>query len=117
MIRHVASVSIVLFCLVSTGCVENMETLRKDLKSTDPEVRLKAVERLGDQGSKGSAAVQELVDILRRDSDKNIRKAAAKSLGKIGDRGAIQPLKDVQAATQDAGLQIAIKEALTHFKE
>jgi len=100
-----------------TGCTDSVEMLKKDLSSTDVGTRLRAINSLGDMGSKASSTVPTLIDIVRRDSDMACRRAAARALGRIGERAAIQPLKDVQSAANDGGLQREIKDALAKLKE
>lgn len=62
-------------------------SLKQALYSTDPEVRLKAVEVLARMGSDARAAVPDLVALLD-DPDERIRKAATRTLGRIGPEAA-----------------------------
>jgi hypothetical protein len=61
--------------------------LRQALQSTDPEVRLNAVQVLARMGPDAKDAVPDLVALLD-DPDERIRKAAARTLGRIGPESA-----------------------------
>ena len=60
-----------------------MLTLRKLLKDTDSEVRVKAAEDLGTFGSQAVTAVPDLVERLENDKVSDVRIVAANALGAI----------------------------------
>jgi HEAT repeat protein len=61
--------------------------LIEGLRSSDPDVRLRACEVLGRMGSGAKDAVPGLMPLLD-DPDERIRKAAARTLGRIGPEAA-----------------------------
>jgi HEAT repeat protein len=111
--------------LVSWGCLlgamdawaadtkkDEVPALVKELKNKNPKVRISAAEALGHIGAIRAAdakdAVPVLLDILKKDKDANVRKAAATALGQMDpDReqavpGFIEALKDKSPAVRMA---------------
>ncbi len=66
---------------------EDVPRLIKSLKSTDAKVRISAAEDLGKIGaikaSDAKDALPALIDVLKKDADPNVRKAAATAMGRI----------------------------------
>src|SRR5262245_60263931 len=89
--------------ILSSPCLadkkEDVARLMKELKSKDAKTRIAAAEELGHIGqvkkSLTEPAVRELIDALK-DSDKDVRKAAATALGKVDPNVemAVPPLID-----------------------
>jgi HEAT repeat protein len=83
------------------------ELLIEGLSDADIKVRREAVRGLGK--TRAPQAVGPLLNVLEKDSNNTVRRAAAESLGKIGERAALPPLK---AALQDQYLIVRIGAAL-----
>jgi hypothetical protein len=89
----------------------DFENVLSSLKSEDEEVREDAVCRLS--GTTDERIVLPLIYALR-DPAPNVRKAAARSLGRSESITAIQPLIDA-LVDSDRGVRDAAAEALGHF--
>ncbi len=70
-----------------------LRLLLRQLQNGDEIVRTHAASDLGMMGSNARSAVDELAHALRFDSSKWVRRAAARSLGKIGSRQGIPALQ------------------------
>ena len=66
---------------------DDVKSLIKDLKSNNPKTRASAVEDLGHRGAVRASEVKEaipsILDMLKKDRDANVRKAAATALGQV----------------------------------
>ncbi len=85
----------------SVNCGRNRKTDRStlllrrylvQLKDKQPAVRATAATSIGLLGPKATVAVQPLIVALN-DQDKFVRRAAVKSLAKIGSREAVEPIR------------------------
>ncbi|NLW86547.1 MAG: HEAT repeat domain-containing protein [Planctomycetes bacterium] len=65
----------------------------EDLDASNPSVRRRAAEQLGQMQAREPEAVEALGDALR-DPDRGVRVSAAESLGKIGNLAALEELRD-----------------------
>jgi len=80
----------------------------QQLKSKDEKTRLQAVGKLAEQ--EGASISDALISALA-DSDKEVRKTAAKVLGKFGDPGAVRPLI-AALADRDPDVRESVAESL-----
>jgi HEAT repeat protein len=90
-----------------------VEAYAKQLKSADAKARAEAAERLGTMTFSSSDARDDAVDALGGslgDAEGAVRKAAAKSLRKIGSVEALKTLRDAAAKTGQAGAKEAQDE-------
>ncbi|MDF1666608.1 MAG: HEAT repeat domain-containing protein, partial [Planctomycetota bacterium] len=93
---------------------ENMLRLQEALFDEDPEVRLAAVNALGQLGENAASASGDLVKAAR-DEDNDVSKAAATALNDIGAAGV--PGLIEQLAAQDPRYRQAAATALLNLKE
>lgn len=99
-----------LMACVLAGCEKReVEKEIKNLKSTDYEVREAAVAALV---SIGKPAVDSLIERLK-DENPSVQVAAAKALGKIGDKRAVGPLIDLIKTSFDVDLMFEVAVALS----
>lgn len=86
-----------------------VEPLTAQLRASDPGVRSRAAETLGDLQRNGSSAVPPLIEALK-DSEPAVRAAAARALGKIGPEAtsAVPALRD---AAKDSDVTVAARAA------
>lgn len=71
-----------------------LKLLVEQLHSGDPVVRTHAATDLGMMGRSATSAIDDLARAVRHDQSKWVRRAAVKSLGKIGTNAAQAPLRD-----------------------
>src|ERR1700738_851064 len=73
--------------LIAADTKDEVKGLLKSLKSSTPQARASAAEELGHLGairaSDVKAAVPGLIEVLKKDRDPKVRKAAAHALGRI----------------------------------
>ena len=66
---------------------DDVKLLVKELKSTNPRTRVSALEELGHRGAVRASEVKEavsaIIEVLKKDRDANVRKAAATALGQV----------------------------------
>ena len=67
----------------TTPTVSPLETLLPALGDPDRDVRVSAVESLGELGAAAKEAVPDLVEVMLQDRDWSVRFAAAEALGKM----------------------------------
>ncbi len=82
---------IVLLLLLCVGCSSPIETLRAELRSSHPEQRRRALFAVGHR--RESLVLEEVVQLLHHDPLVYLRKKAAATLGLLGDRRALAPLR------------------------
>jgi HEAT repeat protein len=70
-------------CCIAQAAPPSPQQLIQSLKSSDEQVRLQAIDRLGALGAKGAEAVAPLVELLK-DASPKVRAHAAQALGAIG---------------------------------
>jgi len=78
-------------------------TLLDELKSKDIMRRQKAAEKLGKIRTKN--AIRTLLEVAQRDKEKDVRKAAIKSLQALGDPEAAPILKEISQKDSDRGVR------------
>lgn len=83
--------------------------LIEELTDGRPDRRRLAAERLGVIGARN--ALEALIQRLE-DPDRDVRIAAAEALGRIGDAEAVHPLKRSLVWDPDAGVAVAVGQAL-----
>ncbi len=89
----------------------DVNTLLKDLKDKDEEIRAGAATNLGILGSEAKSAVQQLGELLMRDKSRQVRREAAKALGRIG-KDAKDAVKALTSALADADEQLRLCAAV-----
>jgi len=89
---------------------ERIRRLVHDLKLTNADDRKHAAEVLGSLGPAAGAAVPSLIDALK-DSSANVRSAAARALGEIGNEAAVSALLGL-LEDDDAYVRSAAAKAL-----
>src|SRR5262245_47530391 len=66
---------------------DDVKSLVKELKSANPRTRVSALEELGHRGAVRASEVKEavspIIEVLKKDRDANVRKAAATALGQV----------------------------------
>ena len=82
-------------------------TLRTLLRDRDEEVRDRAARALTTIGTKASAAVPDLMRVLRGDRSAWVRCMAARALGAIGDARAIPALRNAARGDSNVALHLA----------
>ncbi|MCB0346881.1 MAG: HEAT repeat domain-containing protein [Bdellovibrionales bacterium] len=82
-----------------------------NLDNEDTVVRIHAASHLGDMGPAARSAVSPLIRSLS-DSHYWVRRTAAKSLGKIGDPRAVEPLVDRMRRDSDRYVNLTAANAL-----
>ncbi len=94
----IALVLVVAFLLWRALRAPSVDELVDKLEAGQPLVeRMQAMYLLGEKGRKGEAAVDQLITIMRTDPEVYIQDAAAITLGRIGDKRALPPLKERSA--------------------
>ena len=104
-------VLVVSLVLLFSACASKLPRLREQLNDPDPDVKIAAIQALAE--AKDTVSVPTIVGLLQ-DSVPEVRKAAAKGLGKIGDERACQPLADFYDKekiedVQDAGIRALLR--------
>ncbi len=84
------------------------------LSSTDPVVRMREAQRLGNELDRES--LPQLIALLE-DNSSGVRLHAAVSLGRIGDRSALPALLNALNSDQSAAVRIMTAQALGGFRE
>ncbi|MCX6841388.1 MAG: HEAT repeat domain-containing protein, partial [candidate division WOR-3 bacterium] len=103
-------VLVVSLCFLS-ACASKLPKLREQLNDPDPDVKIAAIQALAE--AKDTVSVPSIVGLLQ-DSVPEVRKEAAKGLGKIGDERACQPLADFYDKekiedVQDVGIRALLR--------
>lgn len=88
---------------------DDLESVMKELKSSDPDLRIFVSDILGSSNS--LFAVAPLCDALLKDEEVNVRYQAAVSLGELGFADAADSL--IQALGDEEWVQFSVIEALT----
>lgn len=84
-----------------------VESLLSSLQDDDPAVRFYSVSALEEKG--GIGAVPSLIAVLQEDDDETVRAIAARRLGDIGDKRAIEPLAQaLKDSSEDVRLDAAM---------
>ncbi len=104
-------VLVVSLCLLS-ACASKLPKLREQLNDPDPDVKIAAIQALAE--AKDTVSVLPIVGLLE-DSVPDVRKEAAKGLGKMRDARACQPLADFYNREQIEDVQDAGIRALVHL--
>lgn len=89
-------------------------SLIESLSDISPYARQRAVEdlaRLGASGDLDNRVLSSLVGALS-DSDASVRSAAAKALGKLGDRASVAPLKQRIEVEESILVRASLEQAL-----
>jgi HEAT repeat protein len=93
---------------------DDVKSLIKDLKSNNPKTRASAAEDLGHRGAVRAAEVKEaipsIVEVLKKDRDANVRKAAATALGQV-DPDPSTAVPALTAALRDKAPSVRIAAA------
>ncbi|MBD3350149.1 MAG: hypothetical protein GF364_01530 [Candidatus Lokiarchaeota archaeon] len=76
--------------MVDLSLSENAKNWISDLEEGDTQAKKKALFNLGEMNVK--AAVPQIIDLLKNDDDKVVRNNAARALGKIKDKSALNAL-------------------------
>ncbi|MBN2189864.1 MAG: HEAT repeat domain-containing protein [Candidatus Aureabacteria bacterium] len=92
---------------------DRVDELINDLNSDSSSVRWKAVMFLGQE--KDVRAVDPLIKVIASDQNYGVRVEAIKSLGKIGDKRAIETLKPL-LKSKDESIRRAAAGALTSIQ-
>jgi HEAT repeat protein len=65
----------------------DVKSLVRELKSANPRTRISALEELGHRGAVRASEVKEavspIIEVLKKDRDANVRRAAATALGQV----------------------------------
>jgi HEAT repeat protein len=87
--------------------------------SADSQVRLAALSYLKEAGAGGRDAVDAVVACLKSDRDQGVRRAAAFTLGYLGDRSerVLHALREAAETANDASLSKAARRTLDRLKE
>ncbi len=89
----------------------DVNTLVKDLKDKDEEIRALAATNIGILGAEGKSGVQALSEVLLRDKSRTVRREAARALGRIG-KDAKDAVKALANALADSDEQLRINAAV-----
>lgn len=107
--RHVVAL------LLIAGCsADPLTTLRGDLKSSDAEVRQRALGELGAMGEAAGPAVGDVVPLIR-DSAPAVRQAACRALGDIG-KPAASKVPELETALVDETWSVRLAAAFAILK-
>ncbi|HQZ68277.1 MAG TPA: HEAT repeat domain-containing protein [Planctomycetaceae bacterium] len=93
-----------------TAAISTEAQLREALKSHDTALRGSSAWALGEIGAKSPSTVTGLVELLKGDPNREVRRSCAASLGKIGPmaQDAIPVLKDILRSDDPAGWWVAV---------
>ena len=94
------------------SCGSGLPRLREQLNDPDPDTKIAAIKALAE--ARDTVSVARLADLLR-DTVSDVRKEAARGLGRIGDERACRPLADFYDREQLEDVQDAGIRALTHL--
>jgi HEAT repeat protein len=94
------------------SCGSKLPKLREQLNDSDSDVKIAATKALAE--AKDTVSVPRIVELLL-DTVPDVRKEAARGLGRIGDQRACQPLADFYDREQVEEVQDAGIRALTHL--
>ena len=86
-----------------------LTVLKEQLKTAEPELRLRAITSLGESHE---PAMRELLEPLLKDRDVRVQSRAAEALGQLGERGAVAELRAVVERTKSPLLRVAAAGAL-----
>jgi HEAT repeat protein len=89
------------------------------LASADSQVRLAALSVLKEARPPGRESVEIVLNCLRSDPDEGVRRAAAYTLGYLGDRSepVLEALRGAARSEHDASMRKAASQALASLKE
>jgi HEAT repeat protein len=83
------------------------DELRQIFKSSDPEIRERALDAMGVAGD-----VETLLEVARQGQDISLRRKAIQSLGVYGGPQSAETLRSIYAAAPDPTIRGAVIEAL-----
>jgi HEAT repeat protein len=101
----------VFVAVLLVSCASKLPKLREQLNDPDSDVKIAAIQALAE--AKDTVSVPVIAELLK-DTFPDVRKEAAKGLGKIGDKRACQPLADFYDTekiedVQDAGIRALLR--------
>lgn len=97
----------------------NLQTIAKQLKSTDLETRIQAAKALGFIGIFAKSTVPDLVDALRRNPEPALLVQLCWSLARMGMHAetALASLRTLQKSTQDEWVKSSIKSSIEEIEK
>ena len=98
---------------------ERLKQLLSDLKSDNPDTRHEAARGLMVMGPQASAAAEDLIRALRKDTEQHVRAQIVRALARIGAEPAtiIPPLLEVLAGDRDVNTRMYAADALGSLGE